>query len=61
MKETSTLERFMGIKIRLLAGGTGVSLVLMSTYQACQVIYIYVYIYDIQLLTSSFKAESKLA
>ena len=37
MKETSMLERFMGVEIPLLAGGIGVSIDPMSTYQACQV------------------------
>ena len=36
MKETSMLERFMGVEIPLLAGGIGDSLALMSTYQASQ-------------------------
>ena len=37
MKETSMLEGFMGVEIPLLAGGIGVSIDPMSTYQACQV------------------------
>ena len=40
MKQTSIVERFFGIKICLLAGGIGVCPARMSTYQACQVIYI---------------------
>ena len=37
MKETSMLEGFMEVEIPLLAGGIGVSIDPMSTYQACQV------------------------